>query len=326
MHRVNRLLRLIQIIQWGRPYTIDALSRELGVTRRTLFRDMRILERAGMPCTFDRKTQAYVFSRGRVLPPLSLTLDEALALTVQTRKALHSKVTPGHQAALSAALKIEAALPAELARHCGELLEAVDVRHWPMSDVASVGDTLAHLQQALADRRKVAVLYESYQEKGEISTVLHLYRLRFVRRGWYAIAFSEAHSELRTFKIERLLSVTSLDDHYEIDPTFNLETYYGNAWQMIRGDRPYHVVIRFSPKVAGNVEEVSWHKTQQTQRTDDDSLIFEVDVDGLSEIAWWVLGYGREAVVEQPQELRDLIAAHARAMLQHYAGDAREGS
>ena len=66
---------------------------------------------------------------------------------------------------------------------------------------------------------------------------------------------------------------------------------------MIRGDQSDHVCIRFSPKVTRNVEEVLWHPTQQTSLIEDGSLRYEVDVDGLDEIAWWVLGYGKEAVV-----------------------------
>jgi len=58
---------------------------------------------------------------------------------------------------------------------------------------------------------------------------------------------------------------------------------------------------------------------------DDGGLEFEVNVDGISEIAWWILGYGREAVVLEPAELRKLLAQHARAMVKHYQGGASPG-
>ena len=87
---------------------------------------------------------------------------------------------------------------------------------------------------------------------------------------------------------------------------------------MIRGPREHHVRIRFSPKVAGNVDEVLWHKTQQTQTEPDGSLIFEATVDGLAEIQWWVLGYGREAEVLDPPELREIIRTHADALTALY--------
>jgi len=56
----------------------------------------------------------------------------------------------------------------------------------------------------------------------------------------------------------------------------------------------------------------------RTSYEGDGSLIFEVEVDGLNEISWWVLGYGDQAQVLEPPELRDLIAEHARRMLSYY--------
>lgn len=324
MSRAGRLLRLIHLLHSRVPCSVDTLCRELGVSRRTLFRDFKVLAQAGLPYRFDDATQCYVPERHTLLPPITLDLEEALALMLQTRKALHHRVTPGHRAALAAALKVEAVMPPRVLEHCGELLAGVDVRFWPTSDLESIGDLLAQLQRALAARRKVAVTYDSYAEQKEIETVLHLYRLRFTRRAWYAIAFSELHREVRTFKIERMVKADTLDEVYTIDESFNLRDYYGNAWQMIRGDRAYHVVIHFSTKVAGNVEEVAWHRTQQCGRQADGSLVFEVDVDGLSEIVWWVLGYGKEAVVLEPPELGEMVAEHARAMVaQHAAAPGR---
>ena len=91
---------------------------------------------------------------------------------------------------------------------------------------------------------------------------------------------------------------------------------------MVRGETPYHVEIHFSSKVAGNVEEVAWHRTQRMRRRLDGGLVFEVDVDGIEEISWWVLGYGDQAVVYEPVELRRLLASHAQAMVEQYATNA----
>ena len=125
------------------------------------------------------------------------------------------------------------------------------------------------------------------------------------------------HHQVRTFKLERILSLERTGTRFrKVD--FDLDRYLGRAWQMIPEGRIYHVRIRFSPMVAGNVEEVLWHPTQRTYSTDDGSLIFEADVDGLREICWWVLGYGDQAVVEQPRELRELVATKVHRMAQAY--------
>ena len=76
--------------------------------------------------------------------------------------------------------------------------------------------------------------------------------------------------------------------------------------------------------VADNVAEVAWHKTQRVVRNDDGTLDFHVTVSGLQEISWWILGYGDQAEVLQPAELRQLVAARAVRMAQRYSQDAVE--
>jgi proteasome accessory factor B len=63
-----------------------------------------------------------------------------------------------------------------------------------------------------------------------------------------------------------------------------------------------------------------WHKTQKTEFEDDGSLLFRARVSGLSEIVWWILGYGDQAEVLQPKKLRLLIAQRAKNMAIMYDG------
>jgi proteasome accessory factor B len=82
--------------------------------------------------------------------------------------------------------------------------------------------------------------------------------------------------------------------------------------------RDREVIVRFSKLVAQNVAEVHWHKTQRLAFRDDGTLDFHVTVSGLNEISWWILGYGDQAEVLHPPELRRLIAQRARRMAEKY--------
>jgi proteasome accessory factor B len=78
------------------------------------------------------------------------------------------------------------------------------------------------------------------------------------------------------------------------------------------------VLVRFGRQVAQNVAEVSWHKTQQMQFNEDGTLDFRVTVSGLNEISWWILGYGDQAEVIEPPELRKIIADRVKRMAEVY--------
>jgi proteasome accessory factor B len=100
---------------------------------------------------------------------------------------------------------------------------------------------------------------------------------------------------------------------------FSLDKHLGNAWNLMPHDGPdEHVVVRFSHLVARNVAEVQWHRTQRVEKLSDGSIEYHVDVSGLSEIVWWILGYGDQAQVLKPASLRQQVAKRARNMCKMY--------
>lgn len=317
--QLHRLIRLVGLLQSGRSFTAEELAAELGASRRTVFRDLKVLYISGLPQAFDPSTNHYRICNEHSLFPVSFTLPEALSLLLLTQKLPVSEMLPEFESAYRAGLKIESLLSEGVREECGSLLDNMAFRWPPVSDAAGLGDVWRKIGQALSERRKIRCRYDSYYEGAEIETVLWPYRLVFISRGWYVVAYSELHGEPRTFKLERIVGLQAADGTFAMPEGFSLDEYFGNAWQMIRGDKRHTVVIRFKPKVASNVNEVWWHRTQRTEWLDDGSLLFMADVDGIEEISWWVMGYGDQAVVESPPELQDLLRRRARGMVAMYA-------
>ena len=111
-----------------------------------------------------------------------------------------------------------------------------------------------------------------------------------------------------------------LENSFRLPPGFSIERYLGNAWHLIpEPGRDREVVVRFAKMVAQNVAEVVWHKTQRTKTNQDGTLDFRVTVSGLSEISWWILGYGDQAKVLKPRRLREMVAQRAARTAQQYA-------
>ncbi len=316
--RIERLLRLVQALESGRPHSAEGLAEIIGVARRTIFRDLKILEQAGLPYVFDHASGSYTAQRSVLLPPVTLSHAEALALVLAARHLIDNPAFPDANAAAAASAKLEGVLPAAIQDYVEPLLQRMEVLPEPTSGREPIAGAMRGVQDALSGKNKLDVRYHSYYEKGPIDVVLHPYRLIHLRRGWYLLAHTEGIEEVRAYKLERMLRLRVLNTTYTIDPGFSLESYFGNAWVMMRGDKSYHVKIRFLKQVAANVDEVRWHKTQVTSYEPDGSLIFEVDVDGVEEVSWWVLGYGDQAQVLEPPELRELIAEGAARMNAYY--------
>ncbi len=77
-------------------------------------------------------------------------------------------------------------------------------------------------------------------------------------------------------------------------------------------------MIDFSKRVTSNVTEVQWHRTQLTTVHSDGSCQLRFRVNGLREIKWWVFGYGNEAVVREPPELRQAVQNLAQRIVRNY--------
>ncbi len=316
--RIERLLKLIRALESGPARSADELAELADVSRRTIFRDLDLLARAGLRYTFDRETQRYSRTRSMLLPPATFSHAEALALLLAAHHRSPEHAPTEDATTASARLKLASTLPPALQDYCGPLLDQVELRLDPVSDTGSILETVFALQAAVLKTAKVRATYDSYYDGKVIHLVLHPRRIAFVHRAWYLIAYAEEFSEVRTFKVERFLRLRVLEEHATDDPEFKLDDYFGNAWMMIREDEPYHVVVRFSKRVAGNVDEILWHKTQRTKYEGDGALLFEVDVDGIREISWWILGYGDEAEVLEPPKLRSLIAQRVARMHKCY--------
>lgn len=310
---------MIGLLQAGRGYNADALAQACGVSRRTIFRDVDVLRQSGVPVAFDELQQCYRIPGACLLPPTNFTPEEALALLVLCHELGNGHGLPFLGPARSAAIKLESALPARLRDQLRDVTSAIHIQPPPRNPLDGFKPVYEQLLAATANRRSVRIHYDSLKEQKKIATRLSPYRLFFSRRSWYVIGRSSVHRAKRTFHLGRIERIEPLDDRFEIPRGFSLERYLGNAWHMIPERGPDHaVVVRFSPLVAQNVAEVRWHKTQQLTLCDNGALDFRVVVSGLNEISWWILGYGDQAEVLHPPELRRMIAERAERMVQTY--------
>jgi len=322
MERVRRLLQIVALLQSGKTVNAPDLARECGVSRRTIFRDIDSLRESGLRIEFDEKKQTYRFEQSRFVLPADLTGDEVLALLVVCQDLADARSgIPYLESARTAAFKLASVLPREIRQTVSEVLDMYKVTLDARANLEHTRTFYEMIGSAMKSRSPVQVEYDSFTEGGLVSTQLSPYCFYFCHRSWYIIGRSSRHRQVRTFHLKRFETVRVLSDKtYKIPARFSLASYFGNAWRMIREKgEAHHVVIHFAPKTASNVAEVEWHKTQRVVRHDDGSIDFHVDVEGLDEISWWILGYGSTARVVEPPELQQKIAEHARGMLEHYA-------
>ena len=318
--RIYRLLRLITLLQSGGSYMPDELARELEVSRRTVFRDLNMLELAHIPYYFDAQKGTYRIGQHFFLPPVNLTLGEALAMLLLARRLGSDNRLPLMSEGSRAAVKVESVLPEPIRTHVGSAIKNVSLSLGPLASHEGLDGMFNELTAAIADRRVCKLLYISLHERRQMALDVHPLRLVFKARAWYLLGYSPEHKEVRTFKLGRIRKLTVGKRTFKAPADFDPDRHFGDAWHMIPEGHLYDVQLRFSARMASNVAEVRWHHSQRIVWNDDGSADFFARVDGLGEITWWIMGYGDQVEVLGPPALRNRVGSMAQAVVQRYQG------
>jgi proteasome accessory factor B len=323
--RLARMLRVVTVLR-GHPDGIrpPEIARRVGVATRTVYRDLRALE---------EEVGVAVWSEGGLwgvvgeefLPPLKLTLDEAMAVVLSARLMVRyaDKYDPDLAAAFE---KLEEVLPRPLAEHVERTLDVL-AQH-PRDEAFS--EHVHRLTRAWAERRVVTLEYEPAQYGTDATARQAVVRPYLIEpslqtHALYLVGWDETRAGLRTFKIERIRDVALTPRTFEPPETGTaeagmIETTLQRAWDIIADQPPVEVVVRFAPSVATRVGETTWHPSQVVERAPDGSLVWRATVAGTIEIRLWILQWGADAEVLEPPELRADVTATLEQALAAYRG------
>ncbi|MBL0313066.1 MAG: YafY family transcriptional regulator [Holophagaceae bacterium] len=200
MRRADRLFQIVQILRRDRLTTAARLADELGISRRTLYRDVSDLQASGVPIEGEAGT-GYRLPRHFDLPPMMFTVDEAEAIFLGLNIASAWADPALAEAATTARRKLKAGLTEGLREALKDsVLEAPDF-HVAEAHKAPLGD----LRRAVRDRLRVRLTYED--REGQTTTrLLRPLGLYFWGGAWTLSAWCEVRQDFRTFRVDRFKS------------------------------------------------------------------------------------------------------------------------
>lgn len=300
-----RQLQLMQILDSRREIRVSEVAQELGWTQRTVYRDLLVLERVGVPIYQERDAKR---ARWRVVEGysrrLSLTLSwaELYAMAVGTQ--LLGGVAGGAflPVAESALGKLHQALPKEVvgrARDAG--------RHFTTKVVPEPARTLAHdmldvLVGALERAESVRLTYRKPGSKTAEVRVVDPHHLHFQAGAIYLIGWCHARRGMRTFLLDRASAAAATGQRFARRLDFQLAAFLQGAFGPWEG-KPESVVLRFERQVATFVAERRLHSSEKLQWLDDGSLELSIRVPVGPPLLSWVLGWGAAVRVLKPARL-----------------------
>lgn len=298
----TRALRLLALLQSRAVWTGPELAAEMGVTTRTVRRDVDRLRQLGYPVlTSAGHGGGYQLGAGQALPPLLLSSSEAVAVAVGLRLAASSGVDGLDEEALRALAALDRILPATVRAEVAAISAATGVITRPAAGIRS--EVLMRLATAVRDGVRVRVDYERADgERAERR--LEPQRVLSMEGRWYLFAWDLDREDWRTFRLDRMHAVHASTFPITERPTPDIEAVVRES--ITTGGYAQAATVR----VLAPFEEVAPHVPARAGTVTADgpaACILRAGADELHWVAMHLAWMGAPIEVIDPPELLTVI-------------------
>ena len=312
--QAGRVHDVIRLIEARHGVTLNELAAETGVGRRTIQRDLNAIHEAGYPLTseWQEGEKLYRFlTRFKDVPPISFTLQELMTLSLLRSQLDLLNGTPFLEDMKSVFRKVNSVLPPRLAAHMERIAEVAHPLLQGRRDFSKSAEALEVIRHALLYQQSISITYRSTGRGEPASYRVDPYTLLFQKGGIYLFGFAQNRQALRTFAVERILSVQPGKERFEIPEGFQVRQALQGAFGIV-AEPPMEVRIRFSAAIAHAIRDRVWHASQSIEEQDDGGVLLSFRAGGKMEILSWLLSYGAHAELLAPEELRAELGGMAR--------------
>ncbi|MFG3001443.1 helix-turn-helix transcriptional regulator [Streptomyces sp. NPDC048340] len=320
--RADRLLSLLLLLQNRGRMTAPELAAELEVSVRTVYRDVEALGASGVPVHADRgPAGGYRLMDGYRTRLTGLTDAQAGSLFLAGAPGPAADLGLGGDLA-AAQLKLQAALPAELAGRARQLQDRFHLDATAWFREADPVPHLAQVARAVWDQRKLRTHYRRWN--GEVHR--ELCPLGLVLKGgiWYLVARPAAQEAVRTYRVARFLGVEPLAEGFERPHGFSLAAYWEESARRLEAARHHQTaVVRLSPRALRLLPmqfgAVGVRALASAGPPDAEGWVrVELSVESQAVAVCDLLRLGTEAEVLGPPELRAALAEAVEVLAERY--------
>lgn len=316
MNRFDRIVAIFIQLQTKRIVKAQEIADHFDVSLRTIYRDIRSLESAGVPIGSEAGI-GYYLDRGYSLPPVHFSPQEALSLLV-AEKAMEGLNDANTLKTYREALhKIKAVLRDDDKDRLSQLNDSIEIHlaAHPSSEPA-VQDCLQQLQTAILSSRVVAMDYWSNHRSQDTQRQVEPIGLYYYSHHWHLIAWCQLREDYRDFRLDRIQQLTLTDQRFNRHHRENLQSYLQKAHQ---SSQYFEVSLLVSSTIA-NVMQNQKHYygfLEQDAPDSDGNITMHFLTPSLEYMARWLMMFTNEITIQSPPELLEEIRRHTHTLSQH---------
>jgi len=310
-HPTTRVLTVLEMLQARAGLSGAELAARLEVDRRTVRRYITMLQDLGIPIEATRGPYgSYRLRPGFKLPPLMLTDDEALAVTLSLIAARRSGISADAAAIEGVLAKIERVLPQALRSRVQALQEVVAFQSAPAAPQPESAIVLA-ISTAVQQRRRVHLRYRSHGDETE--RLFDPYGLVVHWERWYTVGWCHLRQAVRVFRLDHVISADLVAETFTRRPDFDSLKHVLESLAMAPWGWPVEVLLETTLVEAQRRIPPGHAILEQTPQ----GVVVSAQVDRLEWLARRLMLLECPFVIRRPPELRAALrqlAAEAAAM------------
>ncbi|MDT7755912.1 MAG: hypothetical protein QOH27_1810 [Mycobacterium sp.] len=296
----SRVLQLLGLLQSRRVWSGEELAERLGVTGRSVRRDVDRLRDLGYPVHASKgHGGGYQLGAGAALPPLLLDPEEAVAMAVCLRVAAGGSVAGVGESALRALSKLDQVMPARLRAQVSAVHDATVTLTSGQTDTPVEPDVLMTLARACRDHEHVSAGYVDVRGN-ETQRRLEPYQLVTTGRRWYLLTYDRDKLDWRSLRLDRMSDVRALGSTFVQRDAPDAASYVQHAITA----SPYRYVARVRYHDPQNVvAQVFSAASVEFEADGPDACIITTGADDPERMVPWLAMPGCEFEVLGPPEV-----------------------
>ncbi len=300
----------------------DVVSK--GTGKRTLQRDLQVLESVGFHLDRSARTEAgevlYKLDESVLkIPPILATQEELFALGMARSLVSQYEGTPFKENLDSFWQKIQAVFP-KASREClEESMEMFGTIDRPVIDYKKYKALVGRLNHAIKKRQQLLMVYFSQRQGKEAEYTIDPIRLITHKGVLFLAAYVYQYKNVRHFslsKIKRILPTGMIFPHRSYSLQALKKEAFGLIWE-----EPFKLKVRFNKEFADHIKQTEFHPSQEIKDFPNGDVLITMTAGGWDEIKAWVQGYAHQAEVLAPLTMREEIKRDLERSLAHYQVD-----
>lgn len=313
MPKYDRMMYILNSLRSRRNLSANRLAEECGVTERSIYRDILSLSEANVPIYYDH---GYKLASDNFLPPLNFDFDEYSCLRLALESTPLVKIEKYESLIKKIRAKVEAGLSDNVLnrQRFSQSQTSIEI---PVTNSNSSYEHFNDIEQASLNDFCISISYDSISS-GNSERTVDPYFIVFRNKSFYFVAFCHKSKDFRTFRLDRISKLQVTDTHFVRKNGVSSESYFNGSWGVYSGER-ISVTILFKGSAAKVVLSEQHHPDEQVEKVKDGNVRYKITTRGLEEIQRWILTFGDEAEVVEPEELRENLLKVGKSLLSKYS-------